>query len=98
MGVEKLISHIETTPGVLGGKPRIAGRRISVQHIVVLYERGGWTADEIATEYDLTLADVHAAMTYYFDHREELDAAAAADEEFLITIRTQCLSRLRPSG
>jgi hypothetical protein len=33
----------------------------------------GRSADEIATEYDLTLADVYAALAYYFDHREEID-------------------------
>jgi uncharacterized protein (DUF433 family) len=62
MGVEKLVLHIETTPGVAGGKPRIAGHRITVQDIVLWHERLSLDADEIATEHDLSLADVHAAL------------------------------------
>ena len=68
-----LTQHIEVTPGVVGGKPRIAGHRITVQNIVIWHERMGMSADEIATEYGLTLADVFAALTYYYDHRAEID-------------------------
>ena len=56
MTVETLDRHIESTPDVAGGKPRIAGRRITVQNIAIWHERMGLSADEIATEYDLTLA------------------------------------------
>ena len=65
--------HIEISPGVVGGKPRIAGRRITVQNIAVWHERLGMSPGEIASEYDLTLADVFAALAYYFDHRESID-------------------------
>ncbi len=34
-----LTQHIEITPGIVGGKPRIAGRRITVQNIVIWHER-----------------------------------------------------------
>ena len=59
-----LNDHIEITPGVAGGKPRISGRRITVQNIAVWHERMGKSADEIATQYDLKLADVYAAPAY----------------------------------
>ena len=65
--------HIEVTLGIVGGKPRIAGHRITVQNIVIWYDRMGKSADEIATEYELDLADIHAALAYYFDHRIEID-------------------------
>jgi uncharacterized protein (DUF433 family) len=61
------------TPGVLGGKPRIAGHRISVQDVAIWHERMGKSVDEIATEYNLTLGQVYAALSYYHDHREEID-------------------------
>ena len=95
MGTTDPISHIEQTPGVLGGKPRIAGRRIAVQHVAALHDRGGWSADKIAAEYDLTLAEVYSALAYYFEHREEIDAVAAQDEEFVKTLKEQCVPRLR---
>ena len=62
MGTKTLDQRIERTRGVLGGRPRISGRRISVEQIVVWHEWMGRSADEIATEYDLTLADIYAAL------------------------------------
>ena len=64
---------IEMTPGICGGKPRIAGRRITVQNIAIWHERMGMSSDEIASDYGLTLAEVHAALAYYFDHRDEIE-------------------------
>ena len=66
--------HIEITPGVCGGKPRIAGHRIKVQHVVVWHQRMGMSPDEIVSQYPgLTLADVHAALAYYWDHQEQIE-------------------------
>jgi uncharacterized protein (DUF433 family) len=58
--------YIETTPGVVGGKPRIAGGRITLRQIVIWHEWLGLSADEIATKYELTLAKIYAALVYYF--------------------------------
>jgi uncharacterized protein (DUF433 family) len=64
---------IVSTPGICGGRPRIAGRRISVQQIVVLYQEG-LNPEEIAREYEsLTLAQVYAALTYYHANTEEIE-------------------------
>lgn len=71
-------AHIESTPGTSGGKPRIAGSRIRVQDVVVWHERMGLSADEIVSRYpQLSLADVYAALTYYHDHRDEIEADMA---------------------
>jgi uncharacterized protein (DUF433 family) len=90
-----LNQHIEITPGVAGGKPRIAGHRITVQNVIIWHERMGLTADEIATEYGLTLADVYAALAYYYDHRGEIDASIHADEEFVAELRKITRSKLK---
>jgi uncharacterized protein (DUF433 family) len=87
MGVDRLTAHIESTPGVCGGKPRISGRRITVQSIAIWHERLGLSPDEIATEHDLSLADIHAALAYYFDHREEIDQSIADDDAFAEALR-----------
>ena len=83
MNSKTLDQHIEITPGTCGGKPRIAGRRITVAQIAIWHERMGRSVDEIATEYDLELADVHAALAYYFDHREEIDTAISEAEDWI---------------
>lgn len=75
--------HIEITPGVLGGKPRIAGHRISVAYIAEMYLKTGVSIEEIATKYDLQFAAVHAAMTYYYDHREEIDRQTAESHKLV---------------
>jgi uncharacterized protein (DUF433 family) len=76
--------HIEKTPGVRGGKACIAGTRIAVRDIVALHQQG-MAVEEMLTYYSsrpLTPAEVHAALAYYYDHRTEIDAEFAADEEW----------------
>ena len=51
MTTKTLDQHIECTPGIAGGKPRIAGHRITVQNIALWHDRFGMSADEIATEH-----------------------------------------------
>lgn len=71
--------HITQRPGVRGGKPRIVGRRITVSDIAFWYLQQARTADEIVREYDLTHAQVHAALAFYYDHRAEIDARETQD-------------------
>ena len=78
-----LDQRIERTDGICGGKPRIAGHRITVQDIVVWHERLGWSVDQIASEYDLSLADVYAALAYYFAHRKEVDRSIEKSRAFI---------------
>jgi hypothetical protein len=49
--------------------------RIRVAQIVMDYLAHGWSPDELVRHYPhLTLAEAHAAMTYYYDHQDEIDA------------------------
>ncbi len=95
MTVKTLDSHIEITPGICGGKPRIAGHRITVQNVAIWHERMGMSADKIASEYDLELADVYAALAYYFDHREEIDHSIAEGRAFAEELRKKTPSLLQ---
>lgn len=74
--------HIELTPGVRGGRPRIAGTRLAVADIVMLHLRMGKSLEEIAGIYQVGLSDVHAALAYYYDHRSAIDADMLADEAY----------------
>ena len=75
--------HVEVTAGVCSGRPRIAGTRIRVANIVLWTEQGT-SPDEIVAEYpQLTLADVHAALAYYHDHSDQLEAQMKEDETFV---------------
>jgi uncharacterized protein (DUF433 family) len=79
--------RIVKTPGVCGGKARIAGHRVRVLDIVIWHEHQGMTPDEIVAHIPtITLADVHTALAYYFDHvqeiQEEIRVDRAYSEEF----------------
>ncbi len=94
MVAKTLDQHIEITPGIAGGKPRIAGHRITVHDIAVWHEGMGKTADEIATEYDLTLADIYAALAYYFDHRDDIDRDIRESDTLVETLRNGTPSKV----
>ena len=93
MDIKTLDGHIEVTPGVSGGKPRIAGHRITVQNIVIWHERIGKSADEIAAEHGLALSDVYAALAYYYDHQAEIDRDIEESKEFVAALRESAPSR-----
>ena len=95
MSTRILNDHIEITPGISGGKPRIKGHRITVQNIVIWYDRLGKSPDEIASEYELSLADIHAALNYYFDNREEIDQSIHEDNIFAENLKNTTHSNLK---
>ncbi|MGH7201969.1 MAG: DUF433 domain-containing protein [Planctomycetaceae bacterium] len=75
-------AHITKTPGVCGGRPCVAGHRVRVQDIVICYEWQGMSPEEICDQFPpLTIAQVHAALAYYFDHRQEILDEIEADRQ-----------------
>ena len=66
-------SLIVSTPGVLGGKPRIRGHRVAV-HRIAGWRQLGLTVEEIAGQHpSLGPAEIHAALAYFHLHRAEID-------------------------
>ena len=90
-----LTQHIEINAAIRGGKPRIAGTRITIADVVIMYLRMGMSLEEIAAKYDLPLSGVYAAMAYYFDHREEIDRSIEEDEAFVEAFQRQNPSLLQ---
>ena len=55
----------------------------------------GLTPDEIVSRYpQLTLAQVHAALAYYFDHTTEIRTAIREGQEFADQLRASTPSKL----
>jgi uncharacterized protein (DUF433 family) len=73
-------TEIVSTPEVLNGRPRIKGRRLGVYFLAALVEDGGWDAHVVAEEYNLPVAAVYRALTYYHEHPEEMEAIARRRE------------------
>ena len=86
---------ITQTSGVVGGRPHIAGTRITVRNIVTWCQMG-WSPKKIVDEYEhLSLAQVYAALTYYYANKEAMDAAFAAEEAEEERIEREHLSKQR---
>ncbi|AFZ60847.1 DUF433 domain-containing protein [Anabaena cylindrica FACHB-243] len=78
-------NYIELTPGIRSGKPRITGTRITVADVAIMYLRMGHSLEEIAGKYQLSLASVHVAIAFYYEHRDEIDQQIANAEAYAET-------------
>jgi len=94
MVLKTLDEHIEITPNIMGGKPRIAGHRISVQDVAIWHNELGHSVDQIANDYNLSLADVYAALAYYHDHREQIDKSIKDGEKFVEEMKKKIPTKL----
>jgi uncharacterized protein (DUF433 family) len=85
-----LAELIVATPGVCGGKPRIAGTRIKVKHVYVWVEELGMTPAQVVAEYPhLTRAQVHAALAYYWSHRDEIHKDIENEEKLVAELKAK---------
>jgi len=67
-------------PGVCGGAPVIRGTRFPVRSVVEYVLRQGMTPEEMVRQWrHLTLAQVYAALSYYYDHKVEIDRDIRAE-------------------
>ncbi len=74
---------IARTTGTCGGRPRIAGTRITVQYIVNEIKAGVTPEEILADKPHLTLAGIYSALAYYYANKQLLDAEFAAYDEGL---------------
>ncbi len=79
--------HIEFNAA---GVPVLAGSRTKVVEIALDHLAHHWDADEIRRQHPhLSLGQIHSALAYYFDHREELDRLIEAQIESVAELRGQ---------
>jgi len=88
--------RIVSKPTVCGGKPCVAGTRIRVQDIYVWHELQQLSADEIVSRFpQLTMADVYAALSYYWDNRDEIRREMQEETDFVEQMKRQHASPLK---
>lgn len=81
-----LIVH---SPGIHGGRPVIAGTGVTVQRIAVWYKHG-YTPEEIVRKIDhLSLAQIYAAIAYYYANREAIESYIAEEDEAYQTLMSE---------
>jgi uncharacterized protein (DUF433 family) len=79
---------IVETPGTCGGRPRIAGTRIKVEHIYNWIELQGMTPAAVVRDYPhLNLAQVHAALAYYWSHQEKIQRDIAEGQKLVSKLK-----------
>src|SRR5437763_7493115 len=82
--------RIGSTPGTCGGRPRIDGHRITVEDVAIWHDRMGMSPDEIVSAYpSLSVSDVHAALAYYDEHREQIDAEIREGGRFVAEMKAR---------
>jgi uncharacterized protein (DUF433 family) len=79
-GADGTMPQIVRTDDVLGGDPRIEDHRIGVYHVYQRYVEGDETPEAIATSYDISVAEVHAALAYAFSDPEEMREIEARNQ------------------
>lgn len=73
---------------VLGGKPRLAGRRISVLQVAELALDHGEDPATVADQLDISLAEVHEALAYYYEHPDEMNEQRSRKDELIDELET----------
>lgn len=80
MAVELMYPHIEKSESQPACLPRVP--RVRVAQIVMDHLAYGWSVEEMCRQHSyLTLAEAHAAMGYYYDHQDEIDAEIRTEVE-----------------
>jgi uncharacterized protein (DUF433 family) len=88
--VPSLADYIVKTPGVCSGQPRISGTRIKVKHVYTWVERMGMSPAQVVTEYPhLTMAQVHAALAYYWSHQGEIQGDIENEEKLVAELKAK---------
>jgi uncharacterized protein (DUF433 family) len=80
MALQLTYPHIEKFQGFPARLERVP--RIRVAQIAMDYLAYGWSPDEMCRQHAyLSQAEAHAAMTYYFDHQDEIDEEIRLETE-----------------
>ena len=77
--------YVDVLPDVCGDRPHIRGTRVKVSEIVSRHVYQEESVDDIVEALpQLTLAQVHAALAYYYDSHDEIEAELRAGDELVL--------------
>ncbi len=90
------IDLITSNPNVRGGRPVVRGTTIPVADIAIVKIYHRQDADGLAEWFDLSLAQVYAALAYYYEHQDEIDADIRVRREEARQMKDQRLGSRHP--
>jgi uncharacterized protein (DUF433 family) len=74
--------YIVRDRNLAGGAPVIRGTKFPVRSVVHYVLRQGITPEELAEEFpQLSLTTIYDALSYYYDHKEEIDLEMKENSE-----------------
>lgn len=74
--------HVTSDPEICGGSPIVIGTRFPVRSVITYILQHGLAPEELVARFhDLTLAQIHDALAYYYDNRKEIDKDIAENTE-----------------
>lgn len=76
---------------VLGGEPRIDETRVGVRHVAARVIDADQSPAYVADQLDLSLASVYEALSYYYDHVEEMRNIERENEDAFERVRETSL-------
>ncbi len=82
---------------VMSGSPRITGTRIRVRDVVEKYIIQKYPPALISREFGVSVSDVHAALSYYYEHQEEIGEEVKKDKLFIEKFRKEMVGHEIPS-
>jgi uncharacterized protein (DUF433 family) len=74
VNVVQSINLIAINSNVRRGRPHIIGTSVTVLDVAIAHVYHAQNADGIAAWYALSLPQVYAALAYYYEHKDEIDA------------------------
>jgi uncharacterized protein (DUF433 family) len=86
------------------GVPLIAGTTMKVIELVLEQGAYGWSPEELHFQHPyLSLGQIHSALAYYWDHKEQLDQdiadrRARVEELRRVTPPSPLIDRLKAQG
>jgi len=87
------INVIAIDPNVRGGRPFIIGTTIEVSALVIATIVHGQSPEQIASDYKLTLTQVHATLAYYYEHKAEVDGLIEQRSQLADQLKEQILAK-----
>ena len=79
-------AYIVSRKGYCGGRPIIAGTKFPVSSVVNYILKQGMTPEELVKEFPhLSFSQIYDALSYYYDHKEEMDKDIESSSEISLS-------------